>query len=629
MASEVGVLDIAPEEIVAARATAARPHVPRRHVAGPHHRRRRIEGAARGRTSLRRMAARRVGPPRRPTDASLPHAPARLGGPATAGVRLHDRGAEDPPVADGEDRRTSRSDRWVPTRRSPHCRIGREPLFDYFQQLFAQVTNPPLDAIREELVTSLSQNLGPEGNLLDPNPASCRQIVLPHPILSNTDLAKLLYINEDGDQGGFRPFAVDGLYPVAEGGEGLRRALEDVRARGRAAIADGAKVIILSDRHSNEELAPIPSLLLVSAVHHHLIREKTRTQVGLVLECGDAREVHHMALLLGYGAVRGQPVPRVRDDRRSHQRRLPARTLQGSGRAQLHQGVRQGRPQDHVEDGDLDSWRRTPARRSSRRSVSRRTSSTSTSAAPHRSSGASASTSSPRKSRRATSSPTSTAPKRPRTATCGRAASTNGGAKASTTCSTRRRCSSATRGRARSGTGSSRSTRSSSTSSRRNSPRCAACSGSATAQADPDRRSRAGLGHREALLDRPCRYGYRSHGSARYALDRDELDWWQVEHRRRWRGRLRLCALPNGDRAGQRSSRSPSARFGVTANTSSTRTTWRSRWRRARSRAKGGQPRSEGDPDRETRHASPGVGLISPPPHHDIYSIEDLTQLIL
>jgi glutamate synthase (NADPH/NADH) large chain len=175
-------------------------------------------------------------------------------------------------------------------------------LFDYFQQLFAQVTNPPLDAIREELVTSLSQNLGPEGNLLDPTPASCRQIVLPHPILSNTDLAKLLYINEDGDQAGFLPYAVDGLYPVAEGGEGLRRALEDVRARVSQAIADGAKVIILSDRHSNEELAPIPSLLLVSAVHHHLIREKTRTQVGLVLECGDAREVHHMALLLGYGA---------------------------------------------------------------------------------------------------------------------------------------------------------------------------------------------------------------------------------------------------------------------------------------------------------------------------------------
>jgi glutamate synthase (NADPH/NADH) large chain len=175
-------------------------------------------------------------------------------------------------------------------------------LFDYFQQLFAQVTNPPLDAIREELVTSMASTIGPEGNLLRPGPASCRQVVLPHPIITNEELAKLLYINDDNDMPGFRPFAIDGLFRVAEGGDGLRRALEDVRAKVSAAIADGAKVIILSDRYSNDELAPIPSLLLTSAVHHHLIREKARTQVGLIVECGDAREVHHMALLLGYGA---------------------------------------------------------------------------------------------------------------------------------------------------------------------------------------------------------------------------------------------------------------------------------------------------------------------------------------
>ncbi|MEY2460430.1 MAG: glutamate synthase large chain, partial [Acidimicrobiaceae bacterium] len=187
---------------------------------------------------------------------------------------------------------------------TPIAALSSRPrlLFDYFQQLFAQVTNPPLDAIREELVTSLSSTVGPEKNLLQPTPASCRQVVVPSPILSNSDLAKLLYINEDGDQPGFKPFAVDGLYPVAEGGDGLRQALDDVRGRVSDAIEDGAKLIILSDRHSNEVLAPIPSLLLVSAVHHHLIREKTRTQVGLVVECGDAREVHHMALLLGFGA---------------------------------------------------------------------------------------------------------------------------------------------------------------------------------------------------------------------------------------------------------------------------------------------------------------------------------------
>ncbi|HJR24672.1 MAG TPA: glutamate synthase large subunit [Acidimicrobiales bacterium] len=180
-------------------------------------------------------------------------------------------------------------------------------LFDYFQQLFAQVTNPPLDAIREELVTSMGKSVGPEANLLRPGPASCRQVVVPHPILTNEELAKLLYINDDGDMIGLKPFAIDGLYPVAEGGEGLRRALDEVRSKVSAAVADGAKLIVLSDRHSSAELAPIPSLLLTSAVHHHLIREKTRTQVGLLVECGDAREVHHFALLLGYGAAAINP----------------------------------------------------------------------------------------------------------------------------------------------------------------------------------------------------------------------------------------------------------------------------------------------------------------------------------
>jgi glutamate synthase (NADPH/NADH) large chain len=180
-------------------------------------------------------------------------------------------------------------------------------LFDYFQQLFAQVTNPPLDAIREELVTSMGGTIGPESNLLRPGPASCRQVVLPHPIITNEQLAKLLYINDDYDMPGFKPFAIDGLYRVAEGGAGLRRALEEVRAKVSAAIADGAKLIVLSDRYSSDELAPIPSLLLTAAVHHHLIREKTRTQVGLIVECGDAREVHHMALLLGYGAAAINP----------------------------------------------------------------------------------------------------------------------------------------------------------------------------------------------------------------------------------------------------------------------------------------------------------------------------------
>jgi glutamate synthase (NADPH/NADH) large chain len=175
-------------------------------------------------------------------------------------------------------------------------------LFDYFSQLFAQVTNPPLDAIREELVTALGSAIGPEHNLLDPSPASCRQIVLPYPVIDNDELAKILHVNEDGDMPGFQAATIGGLYRVGGGGLALRRALDAIRSEVSQAIADGARVIVLSDRNSDEVYAPIPSLLLTSAVHHHLIRERTRTQVGLIVECGDAREVHHMALLLGYGA---------------------------------------------------------------------------------------------------------------------------------------------------------------------------------------------------------------------------------------------------------------------------------------------------------------------------------------
>ena len=187
---------------------------------------------------------------------------------------------------------------------TPIAVLSQRPrlIFDYFAQLFAQVTNPPLDAIREELVTSTSSVVGPEGNVLQPGPDSCRQIVLPHPVISNEDLAKVLYLNEHGDHPEFKSFAIDGLYPVAEGGAGMRTAIEDIQAKVSEAIADGAKIIVLSDRYSNAENAPIPSLFLTGAVHHHLVRNRTRTEVGLIVECGDAREVHHMALLLGYGA---------------------------------------------------------------------------------------------------------------------------------------------------------------------------------------------------------------------------------------------------------------------------------------------------------------------------------------
>jgi len=175
-------------------------------------------------------------------------------------------------------------------------------LFDYFQQLFAQVTNPPLDAIREEVVTSVGATIGPESNLLAPGPQSCRQLVLPFPILDNDGLAKVIHANDEGTHPELRSHVVSGLYRVAGGGAALRERLEEIRAEVVQAIGEGARVIVLSDRNSDEVMAPIPSLLMTAAVHHHLIRTKKRTQVGLIVESGDAREVHHMALLIGFGA---------------------------------------------------------------------------------------------------------------------------------------------------------------------------------------------------------------------------------------------------------------------------------------------------------------------------------------
>ncbi|GAA2430563.1 glutamate synthase large subunit [Streptomyces lavendulocolor] len=192
---------------------------------------------------------------------------------------------------------------------SPIAALSERPrlLFDYFTQLFAQVTNPPLDAIREELVTSLHSSLGPQGNLLEPTAASCRSVTLPFPVIDNDELAKLIHINADGDMPGMTAATLSGLYRVSGGGDALAARIEEICAEADAAIEGGARLIVLSDRHSDAEHAPIPSLLLTSAVHHHLIRTKQRTQVGLLVEAGDVREVHHVALLIGYGAAAVNP----------------------------------------------------------------------------------------------------------------------------------------------------------------------------------------------------------------------------------------------------------------------------------------------------------------------------------
>ncbi|MFJ2772707.1 glutamate synthase large subunit [Streptomyces sp. NPDC087300] len=192
---------------------------------------------------------------------------------------------------------------------TPIAALSERPrlIFDYFTQLFAQVTNPPLDAIREELVTSLHSSLGPQGNLLDPTAASCRSVTLPFPVIDNDELAKLIHINADGDMPGMKAATLSGLYRVGGGGDALAARIDEICSETDAAIEAGARLIVLSDRHSDAEHAPIPSLLLTAAVHHHLIRTKQRSEVGLLVEAGDVREVHHVALLIGYGAAAVNP----------------------------------------------------------------------------------------------------------------------------------------------------------------------------------------------------------------------------------------------------------------------------------------------------------------------------------
>ena len=177
------------------------------------------------------------------------------------------------------------------------------PLFDYFKQLFAQVTNPPIDSIREELVMSLVSYIGKEGNILDETPKNCHTLKLPYPILTNRDLEKLRCVQ----RGDFQALTLPALFPVAEDGPGLERALAELCARSSDAVRAGYPVLVLSDRGLTEDLAPIPSLLALSAVHHHLIRDRLRTQVALIVESGEPREVMHFALLIGYGASAVNP----------------------------------------------------------------------------------------------------------------------------------------------------------------------------------------------------------------------------------------------------------------------------------------------------------------------------------
>ncbi len=173
-----------------------------------------------------------------------------------------------------------------------------KPLYQYFKQIFAQVTNPALDCIREELVTATETFLGSEGNLLQPGPKSCRMIRLDNPLINNESLARLREIALDG----FKSATIDALFPADQGGAGLEKAFDAVCASADAAIADGTNLLILSDRNIDKDHAAIPTLLLMGGIHHYLVGKGTRTRVSIILETGEAREVHHFSTLIGYGA---------------------------------------------------------------------------------------------------------------------------------------------------------------------------------------------------------------------------------------------------------------------------------------------------------------------------------------
>jgi glutamate synthase domain-containing protein 2/glutamate synthase domain-containing protein 1/glutamate synthase domain-containing protein 3 len=188
---------------------------------------------------------------------------------------------------------------------TPLAVLSNKPqlLYNYFKQLFAQVTNPPIDPIREEIITSTEIMVGGEGNLLEPQPESCRMLKMHYPILSNEELEKVRHINREG----FQAVTIPILFKAADGVRGLESALEKVFSETDQAIIGGANIVILSDQNISQEFAPIPALLAVAGLHHHLIRSGTRTKIGLILESAEPREVHHFSALIGYGCTAINP----------------------------------------------------------------------------------------------------------------------------------------------------------------------------------------------------------------------------------------------------------------------------------------------------------------------------------
>ncbi len=224
-------------------------------------------------------------------------------------------------------------------------------LYGYFKQLFAQVTNPPIDPIRERVVMSLESAVGPQSNLFESSPEHAHQLIIGQPLLRNFEIEKLKQVDHDV----FSADVLDATWPVEEGPEGLERAMERLCRESSELIAKGDNIIVISDRAAGSDRAPIPALLATAGVHHHLVREGTRLQTGLVVESGEPREVHHICCLLGYGASAVNPylaLETLRD--MFDQGLLPGVESADVAEQNYVTAMGKGSPQDDLEDGHLD-----------------------------------------------------------------------------------------------------------------------------------------------------------------------------------------------------------------------------------------------------------------------------------
>ena len=498
----------------------------------------------------------------------------------------------------------------------------RPPLFSYFKQLFAQVTNPAIDPIRESIVMSLEAVIGPEINLLDETPDHCHQLVMPQPLLRSTELEKLRQV----DHSVFEARTIDMTWPAAEGAQGMERRLEEMCAEASELVERGVNIIVLSDRNLGAERVAMPALLATAAVHHHLVREGTRLQSGLVVETGQAKEIHHVACLIGYGASAVNPYVMFESLYALHREGAPARG-HGPGRGRARSTIKaigKGLLKILSKMGISTIRSYTGAQIFEAIGLEQELVDRHFTGTPSRVGGVGLNVLAWEcLDRHARAYPRGQLRAAPR-----RAASTPGAATASSTAGTRRRSRRSSRRRASEdgarGLRALRHLRERGGGAEVGAARPAALHRAGRARAAG--RGRARGRDREALQVRRHVARRALAGGPRDAGRRHEPPRREIEHRRGRRGPGALRATTRRSSIKQVAS----GRFGVTVHYLVNADELQIKVAQGAKPGEGGQLPGH-KVDRyiaRLRHSTPGVGLISPPPHHDIYSIEDLKQLI-